>query len=452
MTEVLLDSAKPRRLLLAVLLAMAAATVLPATAGADGVWAVGDGAVAGTEDDALAARVQAAGVDRLLYLGDVYERGTASDYRQNYDPSWGRFKAITSPTPGNHEWGNRAVGYDPYWGALAPRTGDGHWYSFNHAGWHFVSLNSEENTSSASAQVAWLRADLARYPGTCTVAFWHRPRYSAGGHPDAPEVQPFWDALAAHAAIVVNGHDHDYQRFSPVRGITQIVVGSGGRRTLDPVNRSDPRLAFADDTHLAALRLRLAGRGATYDLIDGDGVRRDSGSVGCRPHSAPRIRICRRGLAAPIGARLACSVAPRHAREGRSGLPSFAGRGALGRAGCSPGADWRLPPVQRGVRSAWPASGAGPTGCVGCHVATTAPRCASGAGRAAAPRPPSALPFVEAGRRSASKEIAGEPTAARHLRRPPTRTTQVVDRRPRNRPRARPAPTYRSEGYSSTAR
>jgi len=183
MTEVLLDSAKPRRLLLAVLLAMAVATGLPATAGADGVWAVGDGAVAGTEDDALAARVQAAGVDRLLYLGDVYERGTASDYRQNYDPSWGRFKAIISPTPGNHEWGNRAVGYDPYWGALAPRTGDGHWYSFNHAGWHFVSLNSEEDTSSASAQVAWLRADLARYPGTCTVAFWHRPRYSgrAGG-------------------------------------------------------------------------------------------------------------------------------------------------------------------------------------------------------------------------------------------------------------------------------
>lgn len=291
MTEVLLDSAKPRRLLLAVLLAMAAATVLPATAGADGVWAVGDGAVAGTEDDALAARVQAAGVDRLLYLGDVYERGTASDYRQNYDPSWGRFKAITSPTPGNHEWGYRAVGYDPYWGALAPRTGGGHWYSFNHAGWHFVSLNSEEDTSSASAQVAWLRADLARYPGTCTVAFWHRPRYSAGGHPDAPEVQPFWDALAGHAAIVVNGHDHDYQRFSPVRGITQLVVGSGGRRTLDPVNRSDPRLAFADDTHLAALRLRLAGRGATYELIDGDGVRRDGGSVGCRPHSAPRIRI-----------------------------------------------------------------------------------------------------------------------------------------------------------------
>jgi len=312
MTEALLASPKPRRLLLLLLLAMALTGALASAAsaaGEAGVWAVGDGAVAGTEDDALAARVQAAGVDRLLYLGDVYERGTASDYRLNYDPSWGRFRAITSPTPGNHEWSNRAEGYDPYWGARAPRGNGGHWYSFDYAGWHFVSLNSEGDTSAGSRQVAWLRADLARYPGSCTIAYWHRPRYSAGGHPDAPEVQPFWDVLTGRAAIVLNGHDHDYQRFNPVRGITQLVVGSGGRRALDPVNRGDARLAFADDTHLAALRLRLAARKATYDLIDSDGIRRDRGSVGCRSHTAPRIRI----------------LSPRPGRRYRRGTRSFRG-------------------------------------------------------------------------------------------------------------------------------
>ena len=90
----------------------------------------------------MAARVQQLGIDRLFYLGDVYESGTAAEFANNYHPSWGRFKAITSPTPGNHEWDNRAQGYDPYWGALAPQNGGGHYYSYNLAGWHVVSLNS----------------------------------------------------------------------------------------------------------------------------------------------------------------------------------------------------------------------------------------------------------------------------------------------------------------------
>lgn len=90
---------------------------------------------------------------------------------------------------------------------------------------------------------------------------------------------------------MLNRHDHDYQRFKPVRGITQLVVGGGERRPLDLVNRSDPRLAFADDTHLGALRLGLADGRATYDLIDSGGIRRDAGSVRCLSHAAPRIRI-----------------------------------------------------------------------------------------------------------------------------------------------------------------
>ncbi len=139
--------------------------IAPAAWGAPRVWAVGDGGVAGPADDRLAARVAREGIDRLLYLGDVYETGTATDYAENYAPSWGRFKGITSPTPGNHEWDNRAEGYDRYWGSLAPRNRGGHYYSFNIGGWHFVSLNSHEHSGPGSAQAAWLRRDLKRIPG-----------------------------------------------------------------------------------------------------------------------------------------------------------------------------------------------------------------------------------------------------------------------------------------------
>jgi hypothetical protein len=124
---------------------------------------VGDGGVSGPEDDSLASWVAEEGIDRLLYLGDVYESGTAEEFETNYASSWGRFRRLTSPTPGNHEWGRREEGYDRYWGRRALGARGAHYYSFNLDGWHFVSLNSEEDTDASSPQVAWLRRDLSRY-------------------------------------------------------------------------------------------------------------------------------------------------------------------------------------------------------------------------------------------------------------------------------------------------
>jgi Calcineurin-like phosphoesterase len=269
------------------LVAVAAALAVAAPANADPiVWAVGDGAVAGGEDDALAARVAESGIDRFLYLGDVYETGTAQDYAANYDSSWGRFKAITHPTPGNHEWDARAEGYDPYWGARAPLApGGGHYYSFDLLGWHFVSLNSHEDSGPRSNQSAWLERDLSAYDGTCTIGFHHRPRYSAGHHGDAPDVEPLYARLAGHAIALLSGHDHDYQRMLPERGLVQFVVGSGGRRPLNPVNVADARLAAYDDANLGALRLELASDRAGFRFVRADGTEGDAGVLPCRSHS-----------------------------------------------------------------------------------------------------------------------------------------------------------------------
>lgn len=286
------------------------------------LWAVGDGGVSGNADDALASMVADRGIDRLLYLGDVYETGTAREFEKHYASSWGRFKRITRPTPGNHEWGNREVGYDRYWGRRAfGAGGDEHYYSFNLGGWHFVSLNSEEDTGAASSQVAWLRRDLSRFGGTCTVAFWHRPRYDAGSHSDAAEVEPFWRALTGRAAVVLNGHDHNYQRFRPVRGITQFIAGAGGRVPLNDVDTSDPRLAAADVSSLGALRLGLRRSAMTYGYRRLDGSRSDSGRVRCRAHR-PVIAIDRpvEGATLPRGSRSLAGRARGYAGQLRMSL------------------------------------------------------------------------------------------------------------------------------------
>ena len=280
-----------RRYALAGALAVLASLVaVPGASAQTRVWAVGDGGVASSADDELAARVAHERIDRLLYLGDVYESGTAREYATHYASSWGRFKAITHPTPGNHEWRNRAEGYDPYWGARAPRNDGGHYYSFNVAGWHFVSLNSHEDSGPESTQAAWLRRDLKRYRGTCTIAFVHRPRYSAGGHGDASDLEPLYSQLAGRSVALLSGHEHNYQRLRAQRGITQFIVGTGGRR-LSELDVSDPRLAAVEYQRHGALELVLRRGRVDYRFVRTDGRSGDTGSLSCRPHPRTRAQV-----------------------------------------------------------------------------------------------------------------------------------------------------------------
>jgi hypothetical protein len=243
------------------------------------LWAVGDGAEDGSAARAVAARIAASRFDRLLYLGDVYEHGTAADFRRRYAPTYGRFAARTAPTPGNHDWRNHATGYDPYWrralGAPLP-----HWYTFGAGGWQILSLDSEAPHVRGSPQERWLRARL-RGGGTCRIAFWHRPRFSAGTHHgDQRDMAPLWDDLRGRAVIAIAGHEHDMQRLRPVDGITQFVSGAGGadRYRL----RRDPRLAFGNDTSYGALRLDLRPGVATYAFVSAAGRVLDRGTIRCR--------------------------------------------------------------------------------------------------------------------------------------------------------------------------
>lgn len=246
------------------------------------VWAVGDGADGSAEAIEVAELIERGQPDRFLYLGDVYEDGTASEFATNYAPVYGRFDQIAAPTPGNHEWGNREQGYYPYWRA-AKGASIPDWYAFRVAGWELISLNSEAEHEAGSPQVKWLRQQVrkSRGVGTCRIAFWHRPRYSAGRGGDQVDMEPFWRQLARNATLVLNGHNHDMQRHLRRRGIVELVAGSGGHEPRD-VDETDPRLGFAADGVQGALRLVLRRRSASYAFVSTDGSVLDEGKLPCR--------------------------------------------------------------------------------------------------------------------------------------------------------------------------
>ena len=251
------------------------------------LWALGDGADGGAAARSVVARMKRKRFDRVLYLGDVYGSGllslvvgdgTAADYRDRYNPVYGEFAAKTAPTPGNHEWRQRGEGYEPYWEKVYGRRPPAY-YAFDVAGWQLLSLNSEAPHGARSEQVRWLRSQL-RAPGTCRLAFWHAPRFNAGRHEDEPGVAPLWDALRGRATIVVNGHDHNMQRFKPVDAITQYVSGAGGHKPY-AVHR-DRRLAFGNGRDFGALRIELSPGRARTAFVSADGRILDVHTLRCR--------------------------------------------------------------------------------------------------------------------------------------------------------------------------
>ncbi len=177
-------------------------------------------ACASANDEKTAALVEAIPGTVFTTGDNAYMAGTAAQFQKCYDPSWGRFRDRTRPAIGNHD----AITLDgqpyfAYFGASAGPPYEG-WYSYEAGTWHVIVLNSNCNSvggcGEGSASSTWLKADLAAHPDLCTLAIWHHPRFSSGEHGDNRVTDPFWQVLyAAHADLILNGHDHDYERFAP---------------------------------------------------------------------------------------------------------------------------------------------------------------------------------------------------------------------------------------------
>jgi acid phosphatase type 7 len=238
----------------------------------------------------------------ILAAGDLqYEDGQLWKFQQSFDVSWGRFKPLIRPVPGNHEYVvPGAAGYFDYFNGPGGQTGPAGergrgYYSFELGSWHVIALNSEcaevGGCGVGSSQEQWLRDDLATHPTACTLAFWHQPQFTSGRHSAQGSMVAAWTALyEADGDLVVNGHEHFYERFAPqtpagapdaARGIRQITVGTGGKSRFR-FEAVAPGSEVRENRYHAVLKLTLRAGAYDWELVTAPtGHVADSGTSSC---------------------------------------------------------------------------------------------------------------------------------------------------------------------------
>jgi hypothetical protein len=242
------------------------------------IVAVGDIARSGGAQSRTAAVAAKRLPQRVVALGDLaYSTGSKSNFANYYNPSYGRFKAITWAVPGNHEYmTSNALGFRSYFGV----TGN-LWWAHRIGVWTVIGLDSEK--AGSATQLAWLKAALKKENGRPTIVVWHRPRFSTGMHRDATDTQKLWATAATDrdVRIVLWGHDHDYERMSvPVgsRAVQAFVVGTGGAELRPFAVRSRSITTKRIAGTYGVLDLRLRSTGWSWFFVRTDGTVADSGS------------------------------------------------------------------------------------------------------------------------------------------------------------------------------
>jgi hypothetical protein len=255
------------------------------------VAAVGDGASGETPE--VTDLIASWNPDMFLYLGDVYEKGTYTEFYNWYgvsDAFFSKFRHITNPIIGNHEYEPGITpAYYEYWDNVPD------YYSFDAGGWHFIALNSTSQFNQrrpGSQQYRWLQQDRAVRRGLCTLAYWHHPRFSIGSQNDTPAMDEIWRLLALTGVdVALTGNDHNYQRWVSLdangnphaQGIIQFVAGMGGHGIRSFI-REDERMAIGFDTPpeaFGALRLEMYPDKLGFEYINIDGKILDSGEIVC---------------------------------------------------------------------------------------------------------------------------------------------------------------------------
>jgi len=302
------------------------------TVGDPQILAAGDIAYCQTDGASRTAPLLSRAPDALVVpLGDIaYDNGQPSEYANCYDPTWGVAKARTRPVIGPHDEGvvsggpPAGTGYVNYFAnqlaPFAPTANDlaKLYYSYDLGAWHVVVINDScvDGTTpncDENAQEQWLGADLAAHSNLCTLAVFHRPRWSSDSvHGNRPFIGVYWNILYQYGVdLVLNGSAHDYERFAPQDpsgnldtsyGIRQTVVGTGGNFTY-PLGTVQPNSEVFDSSSYGVLKLTL--HSSSYDwqfmpVADGrdpaGGSFTDSGSTSCHvappgpPSATPAVR------------------------------------------------------------------------------------------------------------------------------------------------------------------
>ncbi|HEX2997014.1 MAG TPA: DNRLRE domain-containing protein [Anaerolineales bacterium] len=261
----------------------------PTTSSDESVVFVGTGDISDCDNnnDELTAQLLDTIPGTVFTTGDnAYSKGTSTQFADCYGPTWGRFKDRTKPIPGNHEYRTAdASGYFQYFDNIPS------YYAYDLGSWRIYALNSEIDVSPTSEQVIWLVADLTTNPRQCVLAYWHQPRWSSGSHHGSnPDYQTLWQIFyEAGAELVLNGHEHNYERFAPMNaegqadplGIREFVLGTGGRDHYD-FDNALPTSEVRDNTSYGVLKLTLHPTGYDWEFVPAAGSTfTDSGSGEC---------------------------------------------------------------------------------------------------------------------------------------------------------------------------
>ena len=222
---------------------------------------------------------------------NVQDSGAMFEYLDWWKPTWGVMDRDMHPTIGNHD---KTSAYYDYFGAKAGPYGLGY-YSYDLGNsWHVLSLNSNDGSAINGAQYAWVANDLAMNTRPCTIAIWHHPTVSSGDNADEKTMENIRRLFyASGGEIVINGHNHIYERMFPSDpayrrddryGLTQFVVGTGGY-SLYGMPRLAPNSAFRFNQDNGVLSLTLGAGTYSWQFITVKNGVVDSGSGTC--HQAP---------------------------------------------------------------------------------------------------------------------------------------------------------------------
>jgi acid phosphatase type 7 len=262
-------------------------TIAPTSSGSVVLVGAGDIASCSRTQDGQTAQLLDNISGTVFTAGDnVYLNGTYTEFTNCYDPTWGRHKSRTKPSPGNHDYNSSgAAGYFQYFNSVPS------YYAYNLGAWRIYSLNSEISVSSTSAQATWLKNDLAANPKQCVLAYWHKPRWASGTtHGNTASMQAIWQILYnAGAELVINGHEHHYERFAQMNasgaavssGLREIIAGTGGA-ALYPFGAPLAASQVRNNTTYGVLKLTLRSTSYDWQFVHIAGSTfTDSGSSNC---------------------------------------------------------------------------------------------------------------------------------------------------------------------------
>jgi 3',5'-cyclic AMP phosphodiesterase CpdA len=232
--------------------------------------ALGDSGSGGADQRAVFEQMMTVPFDLVVHTGDLaYDSGTATEFDRTVFQPYSRMLRSFAiyPVTGNHDYAT-SRGAPFLRSFVLPENGDTErWYSFDWGDVHFVGLDTEQ---IGSRQAEWLDTDLMSNRLPWTVVYGHRPPFSSGDHGSDGNFRKYFVPLLEkyQVPLVLNGHDHHYERTNVLNGVTYVVTGGGGRGTRSVGHSSFT--AFSEAV-IHFVFVEVAGSRLVLHAIDGTG-------------------------------------------------------------------------------------------------------------------------------------------------------------------------------------